>query len=470
MDQDAAREADEAAALRAIDRERLGEHPAARAQAMARRLVARGAVSTPAVAAAFARVDRRVEIKILRRVRWRDVAKHYRAPPTHRLISTQVDRAAFAPAGHDDRAFDDAPLRATEAASGCVVHLSAPSIYAAALEALGLDEVSRWRRQLSFLNLGSGSGYLSALAAALLGEGCVHVCVELDAALAARSRATLAALGRGPVPALRDVQVVCASAFDVDVDLSMKFDRIYVGAGARHGDARRFGRLLKPDGRLVGPFEDDFEPRPPWGLPQALLRVTRPRAPEGSDEFELDDLLPVQFSNLVRPAGGGDDDDDGEYAYAYADSDSEEEDEDDEEAAAADAADDATRDAAAPAPAPAPRPAVRLVGPRWRDAPHLFGREFHVALATLRRAAGAARVPWHVVAEHVVSFLGHGDVAAAPPQPSPAALAAIAQVRASRFRAFVARSAGAAVNGIMGTLGHRTNRYHDSDHDGSDSE
>ena len=166
MDQDAAREADEAAALRAIDRERLGEHPAARAQAMARRLVARGAVSTPAVAAAFARVDRRVEIKILRRVRWRDVAKHYRAPPTHRLISTQVDRAAFAPAGHDDRAFDDAPLRAAEAASGCVVHLSAPSIYAAALEALGLDEVSRWRRQLSFLNLGSGSGYLSALAAA----------------------------------------------------------------------------------------------------------------------------------------------------------------------------------------------------------------------------------------------------------------------------------------------------------------
>ena len=178
---------------------------------------------------------------------------------------------------------------------------------AAALEALGLDEVSRWRRQLSFLNLGSGSGYLSALAAALLGEGCVHVCVELDAALAARSRATLAALGRGPVPALRDVQVVCASAFDVDVDLSMKFDRIYVGAGARHGDARRFGRLLKPDGRLVGPFEDDFEPRPPWGLPQALLRVTRPRAPEGSDEFELDDLLPVQFSNLVRPAGDDDD-------------------------------------------------------------------------------------------------------------------------------------------------------------------
>ena len=225
----------------------------------------------------------------------------------------------------------------------------------------------------------------------------------------------------------------------------------------------------------MGPFEDDFEPRPPWGLPQALLRVTRLRALEGFDEFELDDLLPVQFSNLVRPAGDDDGDDDGEYAYAYADADSEAEDEDAEEAAAADAADDATRDAAAPAPAPAPRPAVRLVGPRWRDAPHLFGAEFHVALATLPRAAGrqrrpGARGPWHGGAEHVGSFLGHGDVAAAPPQPSPAALAAIAQVRASRFRAFVARSAGAAVNGIMRPRGHRTNRYHDSDHDGSDSE
>ena len=101
------------------------------------------------------------------------------------------------------------------------------------------------------------------------------------------------------------------------------------------------------------------------------------------------------------------------------------------------------------------------------------GREAPEAVragAAVAQRLPVARVPWHVVAEHVVSFLGHGDVAAAPPQPSPAALAAIAQVRASRFRAFVARSAGAAVNGIMGTLGHRTNRYHDSDHDGSDSE
>ena len=56
-------------------------------------------------------------------------------------------------------------------------------------------------------------------------------------------------------------------------------------------------------------------------MPQALLRVTRPRAPEGSDEFELDDLLPVQFSNLVRPAGDDDDDDDGEYDDDYGDDD-----------------------------------------------------------------------------------------------------------------------------------------------------
>ena len=165
----------------------------------------------------------------------------------------QVDRAAFAPAGHDDRAFDDAPLRAAEAASGCVVHLSAPSIYAAALA--GPRRVSRWRRRLSFLNLGSGSGYLSGWPRRCWARA-ASTSRRARRGAGRRSRATLAALGRRPVPALRDVQVVCASAFDVDLDLSMKFDRIYVGAGARHGDARRRAPP-RPDGRLVGPFEDD---------------------------------------------------------------------------------------------------------------------------------------------------------------------------------------------------------------------
>jgi protein-L-isoaspartate O-methyltransferase len=47
-----------------------------------------------------------------------------------------------------------------------IVHISAPHMYATVLEALELEGGSG----LSFLNVGSGSGYLSCLAAALLGE------------------------------------------------------------------------------------------------------------------------------------------------------------------------------------------------------------------------------------------------------------------------------------------------------------
>jgi protein-L-isoaspartate O-methyltransferase len=82
----------------------------------------------------------------------------------------RVDRAAFCPASYEGVAFDDAPLRAWDEAAGCVVHLSAPSIYAAALEALELEEREpRHGGPLSFLNVGSGSGYFSALVATRIG-------------------------------------------------------------------------------------------------------------------------------------------------------------------------------------------------------------------------------------------------------------------------------------------------------------
>mmetsp|Transcript_12983 Transcript_12983/g.38646 ORF Transcript_12983/g.38646 Transcript_12983/m.38646 type:complete len:429 (-) Transcript_12983:77-1363(-) len=337
---------------------------AAAAANLSRQLVKRGAISSAGVAAAFARVDRQ----------------------------------AFVPSGYEDAAWDDAPLRAWDDEDGCVVHLSAPSIYAQALEALDLESPEPSHGgALSFLNIGSGSGYFSALAATLLGRRAVHRCVELSAPLALRSARALERLatqkGFGSVPEAEHVLVERCSAFDLDLDGSMRFDRVYVGARARAEDVERFGRLLKPGGVLVGPFEERGAPEQPfYGAPQSLLRATR-----SGEGFDVVELIPVQFAPLVRGDGG---DSDGEDTP--------------EEAEAA----------------PKPKaPPVRLLGPRWAaDAPLLFGVEFHLAVQVLRRATagaspGLARLPWHVVEAEILGYLTHDCVraapAAAPPAPTP---------------------------------------------------
>ena len=55
-----------------------------------------------------------------------------------------------------------------------ILHLSAPGIYGLAVEALTLSE------GLSFLNVGSGTGYVSAVAAQLLGSRSIHWGIELQ--------------------------------------------------------------------------------------------------------------------------------------------------------------------------------------------------------------------------------------------------------------------------------------------------
>ena len=91
------------------------------------------------------------------------------------------------------------------------------------------------------------------MASTILGGGAVHHCVELSGPLVARCRRSFAACsdpererGFGYVPELRHARVHCCSIFDVDLDGSLKYDRIYVGAGARAKDARVLGKLLKP--------------------------------------------------------------------------------------------------------------------------------------------------------------------------------------------------------------------------------
>jgi protein-L-isoaspartate O-methyltransferase len=75
----------------------------------------------------------------------------------------RIDRQHFSPISVAHITYADAPLRYED------IHMSAPHMYALVMEALEM------KPEQSFLNIGSGSGYLSAIAAVLLGpRGIVH--------------------------------------------------------------------------------------------------------------------------------------------------------------------------------------------------------------------------------------------------------------------------------------------------------
>ena len=135
-------------------------------------------------------------------------------------------------------------------------HLSAPGIYAVALEALNLSH------GLSFLNVCSGTGYLTALAARILGTRAVHTCIELRTSLVAHATSKLSALG------LEHVDIRHGSCLSVDPTTSMRYARLYVGAGADETVASLYFGMLEIGGILVGPFAGTDGS-------QRLLRVRR---------------------------------------------------------------------------------------------------------------------------------------------------------------------------------------------------
>ena len=197
-----------------------------------------------------------------------------------------VDRAQFLPADARADAYIDSPAR-----SGAF-HQSSPSIYAAALEALDLGG----GRRRSFLNIGSGTGYFSALCATAAahagGELSPHVGIERHAELTtwARARTTDVFYDVG------DVYDVVAALHEAGSPLRGRFDRVYVGAGVDRSACRVLLRLLAPDGVLVAPRDDRR------GEAQRLVTAVRRGA---GDAYAVTAGARVAFASLVHPSGGG---------------------------------------------------------------------------------------------------------------------------------------------------------------------
>ena len=82
---------------------------------------------------------------------------HYIKSGTVEKVFRAVDRIDYYLDGHKENAYKDLAWKHGN------IHLSAPCIYSEVMESLKLEP------GLSFLNLGSGTGYLSTMAGLMLG-------------------------------------------------------------------------------------------------------------------------------------------------------------------------------------------------------------------------------------------------------------------------------------------------------------
>lgn len=161
------------------------------------------------------------------------------------------------------------------------LHMSAPCIYTNVMEGLNLKE------GLSFLNLGSGTGYLSTLVGLTLGSSGVNHGIELheDVVEYAYKRLDEFKKQSGAL----DEFDFCEPKFVVGNCLcltgNLKYDRIYCGAGCPSVYESYIKRMLNIGGILVIPLNDQ------------LAQITR----NSENSYTVNVLLPVSFATLIAP-------------------------------------------------------------------------------------------------------------------------------------------------------------------------
>lgn len=165
------------------------------------------------------------------------------------------------------------------------LHLSAPCIYSEVMEGLNLQH------GLSFLNLGSGTGYLSTMVGLIIGSNGVNHGVEIHDDVIQYANKKLEDFKRcsGAVdqfdfcePKFLHGNCLCLSS---DVP---QYDRVYCGAACPLAHENYMKNLLKVGGILVMPLDDQ------------LVQVKR----TSETNWDVRSLLPVSFATLIQPQNG----------------------------------------------------------------------------------------------------------------------------------------------------------------------
>ncbi|XP_075729826.1 protein-L-isoaspartate O-methyltransferase domain-containing protein 1-like isoform X2 [Rhipicephalus microplus] len=202
-------------------------------------------------------------------------ADYIRSPDVESALRA-VDRAHYYADGCKENAYRDLAWKQGN------LHLSAPCIYSEVLEALQL------RPGMTFLNLGSGTGYLSTVAGLLLGSNGVNHGVELHEDVVQYAQLKVSQFLRSS-HALEEFDF-CEPRFVVGNCLSLetngrRYDRVYCGASCPIEKVTVFKALLKIGGVLVMPCNDQ------------LVQVKR----TAEDVWAEKNILPVSFASLVPP-------------------------------------------------------------------------------------------------------------------------------------------------------------------------
>jgi protein-L-isoaspartate(D-aspartate) O-methyltransferase len=154
-----------------------------------------------------------------------------------------VDRGHFVPREKKEYAYIDEPVHSAP------FHLSAPHMYATVLEALDLSE------GLSFLNVGSGSGYLSFLVARIVGHAVNHG-IEQHRELVEHAMSRCAEVSE--LHDLNHLRFRVGDAFNIDTESGQRYDRIYIGAGCQQNVTAMYRQMLAIGGVMVAPLEDEL--------------------------------------------------------------------------------------------------------------------------------------------------------------------------------------------------------------------
>ncbi|XP_075383768.1 protein-L-isoaspartate O-methyltransferase domain-containing protein 2 isoform X2 [Tenrec ecaudatus] len=187
-----------------------------------------------------------------------------------------VDRADYYLEEFKDNAYKDLAWKHGH------IHLSAPCIYSEVMEALDLQP------GLSFLNLGSGTGYLSSMVGLILGPFGVNHGVELHSEVTEYARRKLDLFIKTSDSFDKfefcEPSFVTGNCLEISPDCT-QYDRVYCGAGVQKEHEDYMKNLLKVGGILVMPLEEK------------LTKITR----TGPSAWETKKILAVSFAPLIQP-------------------------------------------------------------------------------------------------------------------------------------------------------------------------